>query len=289
MLQFQRAQRSAVKLKILLTGPSGAGKTLGALRIAEGIAPGKIALIDSENDRSAYYADRLEFDVLSLTDHRPRSYVAALDAAVGGGYQVVIIDSISQAWSDVLGRKSAYDASAPHSNSWANWRTFSAEWERLVRHILDAPVHVICSARSKQSYETTDVGGRKSIVKQGMAPIAKPGLEYEFAVHFDLLISHVARALKDNTGKFDRGDAELYDLCDGSVPAALREWISTAKPVEVPADETMVAIEEAIGALPEARVPAVRKRWTSRLRSGLNDGDARVVLAAIQGMTAAVA
>ena len=52
---FKRATRTAVKLKVLVTGPSGSGKTLGSLFVADGIAPGRVAIIDSENDRASYY------------------------------------------------------------------------------------------------------------------------------------------------------------------------------------------------------------------------------------------
>jgi ATP-dependent protease Clp ATPase subunit len=62
MSGFKKAQRTAVKLKTLVIGPSGGGKTLGALSLASGLAPGKVAVIDSENDRASYYADAIDFD-----------------------------------------------------------------------------------------------------------------------------------------------------------------------------------------------------------------------------------
>jgi hypothetical protein len=232
MTGFKRAQRTQVKIKALVMGPSGAGKTLGALKLGEGIATGadRLALIDSENDRSGYYADAVAFDALSLSEHTPKAYMAALQQAVDAGYEVVIMDSLTHAWQNVLDRKEAYDRQNPRSNSFTNWKIFSAEWEKLVRAILDAPIHVIATARSKQAYEQTEQDGKKKVTKMGMAPIIREGTEYEFALVFDVLPSHKAQAVKDNTGKFDMDDTKLWDLCDGTVVKELKAWMAGAKP-----------------------------------------------------------
>lgn len=231
MSGFKRAQRTAVKLKILVMGPSGAGKTYGALQLAHGIAPGRIALIDSENDRSGYYADVLPFDSLSLDAHKPSDYIEAIDMAVTNGYQVVVIDSLAHAWQNVLDRKTAYERANPKANSYTTWGTFGAEWEKLIRHILDADVHVIATARSKQAYEqVTDSNGKKKVEKLGMQPQLRDGAEYEFAIVFDIQPSHMAVCTKDNTGLFDTDAMQMWNLGDGSVAKMLSGWLTTAKP-----------------------------------------------------------
>lgn len=229
---FKRAQRTAVKLKLLVIGPSGSGKTLGALSIATGLCPGKVAVIDSEHDRASYYADRLAFDSLTLERHRPVDYARALKLAVDAGYECVVLDSLSHAWLDVLARKEQYDKDNPRSNQWTNWRTFGEEWDRLLRYLLAAPVHVIATARSKQAYEQTEHNGKKQVLKMGLQPILRENAEYEFAVVFDLLPSHKARATKDNTNLFDVEETALWDLADGSVVAELRAWMAGAQPAE---------------------------------------------------------
>jgi hypothetical protein len=225
-IQFKRATRNLVKLKALIMGPSNGGKTLGALRLAEGIAPGKIALIDSENDRSSYYADRVAFDVLSLPDSNPKTYIAAIDAAVAAGYEVLIIDSLTHAWQNILDRKDAYDKVNP-KEKFSSWATFGAEWMKLVRHILEAPINVIGTARSKQAYEKVD--GSNKIEKLGMHPILREGAEYEFALVFDVNhLTHLAKATKDNTGVFDTGPTALWDLCDPKTARELKNWLAIA-------------------------------------------------------------
>jgi hypothetical protein len=263
MTGFKRAQRVAVKVKALFMGPSGAGKTIGAIKVAAGL--GSVAVIDSENDRSQYYADAVEFDVLSLTEHTPKAYMAAIDAAVVAGYDVVVVDSLTHAWQNVLDRKEAYDRANPRSNSFTNWKVFSGEWDKLVAHILYAPIHVIATARSKQAYEQVEQDGKKQVKKMGMAPILREGTEYEFALVFDILPSHRAEAIKDNTGKFDTSATTLWDLCDGSVPKALTAWMAGAKPAPPkPTPDTMtLALAEAhtvkgrrIGEMDDTRLAA---------------------------------
>ena len=51
MLQLKKATRKQVKLRLNISAPSGAGKTMSALRMAKGICGdwSKVAVIDTEN------------------------------------------------------------------------------------------------------------------------------------------------------------------------------------------------------------------------------------------------
>lgn len=230
-LQFKKAVREAVKLKALITGPSGSGKTLGGISLARDLNLGKIAVLDSENDRASYYADQLDFDVLSLPDAKPKTYLEGLKAAQEAGYGIVVIDSLSHAWQNVLDAKDAYEKANPNKgNSYTNWRTFGSEWETFIRRVLDAPIHVIATSRSKQDYEQgTDSNGKKIVTKLGLAPMIREGTDYEFALHLDLNVRHKATVMKDNTFLF--GDEQaIWDLTDGSVAKPLAAWLGTAKP-----------------------------------------------------------
>lgn len=228
---FQKAQRTAVKAKVLITGPSGSGKTLGGLHLARDLNVGKIAVLDSENDRASYYADVIDFDVVSLPDAKPATYLAGMKAAVEAGYGILLIDSLSHAWQDVLDRKDAYEKANPgKGNSYTNWRTFGSEWEVFIRKILEAPIHVIATGRSKQDYEQgTDSTGKKVVTKLGLAPMIREGTDYEFALHLDLNEAHNAVARKDNTFLFG-DDKVTLDLTNGSVANPLAKWLGSAKP-----------------------------------------------------------
>lgn len=229
---FTKAVRERVKLKALLTGPSGSGKTFGALALATAMAPGKVAMIDSEHDRGLYYADTFEFDRLALPNLKYETYMAALDAAVQAGYEVVVLDSLSHAWEELLERKSAEEARNPKANSYTLWNKYGEMWGDLIRKILECPVHLICTSRSKQAYEQVkDERGKTVVQKVGMAPQVRDGVEYEFALVFDLLISHSASVSKDNTQLFDM--AETYDLTDSVLARKITAWVNGG--VEAPA------------------------------------------------------
>lgn len=80
-MKLQIANRQKVKMKMALQGPSGSGKTFSALLLAFGFCGdwSKIAVIDSENNSSALYADLGKFMVLSLeAPFTPERYIEAL-------------------------------------------------------------------------------------------------------------------------------------------------------------------------------------------------------------------
>ena len=80
--QFKPAVRESVGLIIGLAGPSGAGKTYSAMRLASGIAGDKpFAVIDTEGGRAKHYADQFKFDHGDLMPpFRPQAYASAKPA-----------------------------------------------------------------------------------------------------------------------------------------------------------------------------------------------------------------
>ena len=102
MAGFQKATKEKVWTKVLLGGASGSGKSYSALRLATGLANktgSRIAAIDTEAGRIRYYANEFDFDDMQLTEpYTPQKYIDAIDEAIKGGYQILIIDSISHEW-----------------------------------------------------------------------------------------------------------------------------------------------------------------------------------------------
>jgi hypothetical protein len=288
--QFKPAVRTQVYLKILIKGPTNGGKTFGALHIADGLAPGKVALADSEHDRSLFYSDVVPFQHGRLENFHPKSYIEVINAAVSAGFEVLVIDSLSHCWMNVLERKDAYDKANPRTNQWTNWALFGEEWDDLLRTILEAPIHIICTARSKMAHEQVEQNGKKQVVKLGMAPQLRDNTEYEFALCFDVETTtdnrHPAQVSKDNTGLFSE-PGKIWNLTDGTVPALLRQWMSTAKEVERPTPETQKAIDDALLALPEDKQARARKRVAERKQRGLPEDEAQVLLQQLVAMAPA--
>ncbi len=287
MITFQRATRRRVKIKMLLKGPTGSGKTFGALHVADGLAPGKVVLLDSEHDRSEFYADVVPFDRAALDEHTPKAYAAHIRAAVDAGYEVVIVDSLSHCWMNVLDRKDAYDKANPRSNQWTNWGLFGGEWDDLMRTILEAPVHIICTARSKMAHEQVEQNGSKKVVKLGLAPQLRDNTEYEFAICFDVEQTtdkrHPAQVSKDNTNLLSE-PGKVWDLADGAVPALIRKWMETAREVERPLPETQQAIDDALLELPESLQAKSRKRIAQYKQQGFPEAKAQEILAQLRAL-----
>lgn len=202
---FVRAQRQKSKLRMGLFGPSGSGKTYSALLIAKGFG-GKTACIDTENGSAQLYAHLLDFDVATLDPpFAPKRYVELIHEAEEAGYQNIIIDSLSHAWTGEGGMLDMHDrlAAGGKENSYSAWRHVTPEHNRLVDAILRSPCHMIVCGRSKTEYVQEEVGGRKTIKKMGTSPEFRNGIEYEFTITFDLGMDHSAVATKDRTSIFD--------------------------------------------------------------------------------------
>ena len=251
---FQKATRKKVKLKLALTGPSGAGKTYSALVMAKGIGQ-KIAVIDTENASASLYADVAEFDTVTIDPpYTIAKYVGAIDAAVKAGYDVLVIDSITHAWAGdggLLAKKEAMDVRG--GNSFSNWGTITKEQESFKGKLLSADIHMVCTMRSKQDYvlEQNDKG-KSTPRKVGLAPIQREGMEYEFTTVLDIAMDHNAAASKDRTGLFD---AQIFKI-DEKTGKTLKAWLDSG--VDTP-PKAQVAPEQGVKPQTQAQ-PAVDKK-----------------------------
>lgn len=191
MSGFKTATKKAAKARIALLGPAGSGKTFTALRLATQLAAGgKIAVIDTERGSASKYAGdanpdggALAFDAMDdWTDFSVRNYIDGIEAAVKGGYAVLVIDSLSHAWSGVGGILEFVDAKkGNNANGFSAWRDATPLHNKLVEAILSAPLHIIVTMRTKMEYvQEKDANGKTQIRKVGMQPVQREGLEYEF-------------------------------------------------------------------------------------------------------------
>lgn len=207
-MAFQRATRKKAKLRLAILGPSGAGKTYSAIKIAMGLG-GKIAMIDSERGSGELYAHLCEYDVCGLVPpFTPEKYIEAIHEAERAGYSVIIIDSLSHAWSGTGGLLEDVDKRKGQGNDFTAWRTVTPRHNALVDAMLSSPCHIIGTMRTKQEHVLVDeVRNGKTVKvpkKVGLQPVQRDGLEYEFTVVLDVdLERHMASASKDRTSLFD--------------------------------------------------------------------------------------
>jgi hypothetical protein len=240
MVQIRKARRSATKLRLLLTSPSGGGKTYGALLLAKGLG-GKTVVIDTEEGSSDLYDTLHDFDVIDLRPpFSPERYIEAITAAEEAGYEVIIVDSVTHCWSGAGGCLEILEDVAKaqfRGNTWSAFSVITPRWRAFVDKLLRSPAHVICTGRSKTETAQVDDHGKKKVAKLGMKLEARDGLEYEFTTVLDLVHDgHYATASKDRTGIF-AGDPKPLSVETGK---RIAEWLAGGQALPSP-DETLIA------------------------------------------------
>jgi hypothetical protein len=87
-------------------------------------------------------------------------------------------------------------------NSFANWNKITPRHKTFIQKILEAPVHVIATMRTKQDYVLNQKDGKFIPEKVGLKAIQRDGVDYEFTIVFDLDIKHNCTCSKDRTSLF---------------------------------------------------------------------------------------
>ena len=213
-IQIRKASRKRAKLRLGISAPSGAGKTMGALLLAYGITGDwdKIGMIDTEEGSGELYVgvqkhglEIGEFQYIRISkDFSPVHYVDSVKAFENAGVEVIIIDSLTHAWAGTEGLLDKQGKVAAKSgNSYTAWRDVTPQHNALVNSMLQSKCHIIATMRSKVEYAMQDGdNGKKKVVKLGMAPIQREGMEYEFTAFFEVDSSSVATPSKDRTDLF---------------------------------------------------------------------------------------
>lgn len=187
---------------------------MGALLLAYGITGNwdKVGMIDTEEGSGELYVgvekhglEIGEFQYIRISkDFSPVHYVDAVKAFENAGVEVIIIDSLTHAWAGTEGLLDKQGKVAAKSgNSYTAWRDVTPQHNALVNSMLQSKCHIIATMRSKVEYAMQDGdNGKKKVVKLGMAPIQREGMEYEFTAFFEVDSSSIASPSKDRTDLF---------------------------------------------------------------------------------------
>ena len=181
MSRFQKARRSLHYPKLLITGMSGAGKTVTALKAGEefaknfapelGLGP-NILLLDTEggspqqyspaNDSEKSNPDNNIFDFFLEPMEEPydlgkfAKFLRELKGIIKEeGISVVIIDSLSHWWFGVGGALSERDTLAKSTkyNSYSAFAVVKPKIRKVVEAIIDLDCAVFVTLREKHEYE----------------------------------------------------------------------------------------------------------------------------------------
>ena len=243
MSMFKKAETKAIKLTLGVIGPSGAGKTLSSLKMARGLVGenGKIAFIGTEGGKEQLYTNHIQngFDTLTISaPYTIEKLQDALTGAVEGGYDIVVIDSLSHFWSGDGGALSQVDeiASVSGGNSSSGWNIVTKKIDKLINRIITFPIHLILTVRSEIVYDYSKEPGQKmKVTKLGLTPVWRSGkqcITYELDNVMTISSDHVAKVSK--TRLFDMAD-KIINRPDEKLGKMIGEIVNTgnylAKPV----------------------------------------------------------
>ena len=203
-LQLKKATRKQVKLKLNISAPSGAGKTMSALRMARGLVGSweKISVIDTENGSASLYSHLGAFNTVELIPpFTPEKYIEAIDVCVDAGMEVIIIDSTSHEWTTLIAENELLANTKYRGNTWSAWSVTTPRHDKFVSKVLHTPIHIITCTRSKTDTIMTE---DKKVKKVGMKDQQRDGWEYELTVSLEIdRDTHFATASKDRTNIFE--------------------------------------------------------------------------------------
>ncbi|WKK11925.1 ATP-binding protein [Rhodococcus ruber] len=230
-LQFAPATKEASKARIALCGPSGSGKTYTALALATALSD-RVAVIDTERGSASKYVglNGWAFDTVKPDRFSPLSLVELLGLAAGGGYGVVVVDSLSHYWMGAEGMLEQVDRRARGGNSFAGWKEARPDERKMIDALLAYPGHVIVTMRSKTEYVVVEnEKGKKEPRKIGLKPDQRDGVEYEFDVIGELDVQNTLHITKSRIHTLTNA---VIPLPGEDLARQIDEWLSDG--VQVP-------------------------------------------------------
>jgi AAA domain len=257
-MQFKKATKENLKLRLALSGASGSGKTFSALSIASHLG-NRIAVIDTERGSASKYADLFNFDTCELTNYHPAKYIEAIQSAEGMGYEIIILDSLSHAWFSEL------ELAGGRFDGWAKVRPLE---RKLIDAMIGSKCHIIATMRSKTEWliEENQKNGKASYSpkKIGTSPIQASGIEFEFDVAGELDYTHILTISKSRCPAITD---KTYLNPGKEFASELQAWLATSQESQMFTDKYF---EPQLTAQPNVKVEQNQDLRVKQIRTLLN-------------------
>ena len=235
---IEKATRKKQKLRLLIEGAAGSGKTMTALKIAKGLVgeDAKIVVLDTENGSASLYSDRFDFYTTELKPpYSPQNCILKIKEIEKFKADLCIIDSMSMVWS---GQGGCLDIQTGLGGRFQDWAKVTPQYEAFMNAILQSPMHIICTARTKTDWSMDkDEKGKTKVEKLGLKTEARDGTDYTFTTVFRLNQNHFASCSKDRTSMFDN----LNEILDEKTGIKLKEWLEQSQEKEEKKEPETVA------------------------------------------------
>lgn len=258
--EIKRAERKQARLRLAFQGPSGSGKTATALLVAKGILDGlveageiphsmdpRIGVIDTERQSAELYSHLVPFATIQLgPPYTTDRFAGALKTFEAAGFLIIIIDSLSHEWAGAGGILSKAD-------QFGDWKDVTPVHDEFVDAMLRSPAHLMVTMRSKTAWVIEQKENRRgcmvsSPTRIGLAPVQRPGIEFEFTtlLALDTDMNKVT-VLKDRTEMFGQINSVIPRLTPGD-GQKLVKWLMSGAPLRP---------EDTIASSPEQKAAAV--------------------------------
>jgi hypothetical protein len=196
---FTKATSVNKKLKVLVYGASGSGKTHFALTFP------KPAVIDTEGG-TELFSDRFDFDVLRTKDFN--EVLKAVETA--SGYETVVIDPVTVLWQVIMeagqiaaeNRQRAKNRNPDEATlTPRDWGVIKRKVNALYTRLVNMPCHVVVAGRIKDINEQRG----NEVTKVGERVDAEKSTEYLFDIIVKLQVDKDGKRWgiieKDRSGK----------------------------------------------------------------------------------------
>lgn len=267
---FVRATRSPRRLKLLLWGDTGTGKTTLALQFP---SP---AVIDLEGSTDLY-GGKFQFDVLPTTSVEGVTEAINFLARKPHGYRTLVIDpitvlweSLQRKWSDIFlarnkgGKGHKFEF---YELQTRDWMTIKAEWKEIIRALIELPMNVIVTARAKTQY--AEGGFMKAVGETFDGEKSLPYL-FDTIVHLEIdsAGNRIAKTAKDRSEKLPPEFVPSYAVLERLFGAA--DLARPAEPIQY-ATELQQAKIRALGLEVGMTMPEILARLRDYGATSLQD------------------
>lgn len=248
---IEDAVREQMKVKLVISGAGGFGKSRTALKVGYGIIKdwSKIYVADTDNkgfsvhcntDYDGVFIPSKVFKRIEIPKpHAVDRFIKVIEKVemVTKGDGLLIIDTLSHAWDFI---KDWHDSLG---GEWKHWREPKLAHIRLIDRIIQSPLHIIVTVKTRQSTQAvTDSSGKVlEIQKIQNKIIQDEELDYDFTAHFMLTGPGKAQCMKDRTHIFTTSYHGPLSVEEGEM---IERWATQGEYVKTIREQEIEAIQE---------------------------------------------